>query len=149
LPGASLHALRSGAQAHRSNRQRGDGKQFFVAKGAPQVILQMAINVGDVKTAAEKAILDFAGRGFRSLGVAKADEKVNGSLSAFCPLSDPPRADAKETIANAVQMGVKIKMVTGDQIPLHGKHRKNWAWARYPGRQRAWRHKEERVSRGR
>jgi len=56
-----------------------------VAKGAPQVILQMAINVGDVKTAAEKAILDFAGRGFRSLGVAKADEEVNGSLSAFCP----------------------------------------------------------------
>ena len=34
------------------------------------------------------------------------------------PLFDPPRADAKETIASAVQMGVKIKMVTGDQIAI-------------------------------
>jgi 3-deoxy-D-manno-octulosonate 8-phosphate phosphatase KdsC-like HAD superfamily phosphatase len=34
------------------------------------------------------------------------------------PLFDPPREDAKATIANAVQMGVKIKMVTGDQIAI-------------------------------
>ena len=50
-----------------------DGKQFFVAKGAPQVILQMATNAAEVKTAADEAILDFAGKGFRSLGVARAD----------------------------------------------------------------------------
>ncbi len=43
-----------------------DGKQFFVAKGAPQVILQMSTNAGDVKPAVEKAVNDFAGRGFRS-----------------------------------------------------------------------------------
>jgi H+-transporting ATPase len=95
-----------------------DGKQFFVAKGAPQVILKMATNAADVKTAAEKAILDFAGRGFRSLGVAKADEQGKWKFMGILPLFDPPRADAKETIANAVQMGVKIKMVTGDQIAI-------------------------------
>ena len=43
-----------------------DGKQFFVAKGAPQVILEMAKNAGDVKGAVEKAVNEFAGRGFRS-----------------------------------------------------------------------------------
>jgi H+-transporting ATPase len=95
-----------------------DGKQFFVAKGAPQVILQMATNAGDVKTAADKAILDFAGRGFRSLGVAKADEEGKWKFVGILPLFDPPRTDAKETIAKAVQMGVKIKMVTGDQIAI-------------------------------
>ena len=95
-----------------------DGKQFFVAKGAPQVILQMATNVAEVKTAANKAILDFAGRGFRSLGVARADEQGKWKFVGMLPLFDPPRADAKETIANAVQMGVKIKMVTGDQIAI-------------------------------
>ena len=51
----------------------GDGKQFFVAKGAPQVILQMSTNAGEVKPAVEKAVNEFAGRGFRSLGVARAD----------------------------------------------------------------------------
>jgi len=95
-----------------------DGKQFFVAKGAPQVILKMAINAAEVKTAAEKAILDFAGRGFRSLGLAKADEQGKWKFMGILPLFDPPRVDAKETIANAVQMGVKIKMVTGDQIAI-------------------------------
>ena len=69
-----------------------DGKQFFVAKGAPQVILQMATNVAEVKTAAEKAILDFAGRGFRSLGVAKADEQGQWKFVGILPLSDPPRS---------------------------------------------------------
>jgi H+-transporting ATPase len=95
-----------------------DGKQFFVAKGAPQVILQMATNAAEVKTAAEKAILDFAGRGFRSLGVARADEPGKWKFAGILPLFDPPRDDAKETIANAIQMGVKIKMVTGDQIAI-------------------------------
>jgi len=43
-----------------------DGKQFFVTKGAPQVILEMSPNVGQIKSAVEKAINEFAARGFRS-----------------------------------------------------------------------------------
>jgi H+-transporting ATPase len=96
----------------------GDGKQFFVAKGAPQVILEMSKNAGDIKPAVEKAINDFAARGFRSLGVARADEENNWQFIGMIPLFDPPRQQAKATIASAVQMGVKIKMVTGDQIAI-------------------------------
>jgi H+-transporting ATPase len=95
-----------------------DGKQFFVAKGAPQVILQMATNVGAVKPAVEKAINDFAGRGFRSLGVARADEEGKWKFVGMLPLFDPPREQAKATIASARQMGVDVKMVTGDQIAI-------------------------------
>jgi len=95
-----------------------DGKQFFVAKGAPQVILQMSTNAADVKPAVEKTILEFASRGFRSLGVARADEQDKWKFVGVLPLFDPPRVDAKETIANAIQMGIKIKMVTGDQIAI-------------------------------
>jgi H+-transporting ATPase len=95
-----------------------DGKQFDVAKGAPQVILQMSENVGQVKTAVEKAVNDFAGRGFRSLGVARADEKGKWRFLGVLPLSDPPRESAKATIASARQMGVSIKMVTGDSIAI-------------------------------
>jgi H+-transporting ATPase len=96
----------------------GDGKQFFVAKGAPQVILEMSKNAGEVKQVVEKAINDFAGRGFRSLGVARADEENNWQFVGMLSLFDPPREQAKATIASAVQMGVKIKMVTGDQIAI-------------------------------
>ena len=96
----------------------GDGKQFFVAKGAPQVILQMATNAGEVKPVVEKAVNDFAARGFRSLGVAQADQEGKWQFAGVLPLFDPPRAQAKATIASAGQMGVKVKMVTGDQLAI-------------------------------
>jgi H+-transporting ATPase len=96
----------------------GDGKQFFVAKGAPQVVLKMSTNAGEVKAAVEKAISDFAGRGFRSLGVARADEEGKWQFVGMLPLFDPPRVQAKATIASARQMGVAVKMVTGDQLAI-------------------------------
>jgi len=96
----------------------GDGKQFFVAKGAPQVILEMSDNAGEVKPAVEKAVNEFAGRGFRSLGVARADQEGKWQFAGVLPLFDPPRVQAKATIASARQMGVDVKMVTGDQIAI-------------------------------
>ena len=96
----------------------GDGKQFFVAKGAPQVILQMATNADDIKPAVEKAVNEFAGRGFRSLGVARADEEGKWQFAGVLPLFDPPRKQAKATIASARLMGVSVKMVTGDQLAI-------------------------------
>ncbi|HEY5174923.1 MAG TPA: plasma-membrane proton-efflux P-type ATPase [Terriglobales bacterium] len=98
--------------------KRGDGKQFFVAKGAPQVILQMSTNAGEVKPAVEKAVNEFAGRGFRSLGVARADQEGKWQFVGVLPLFDPPREQAKATIASARQMGVNVKMVTGDQMAI-------------------------------
>jgi H+-transporting ATPase len=49
-----------------------DGKPFKVTKGAPQVILALAGNAEQVKPAVEKAVDEFAARGFRSLGVARS-----------------------------------------------------------------------------
>jgi H+-transporting ATPase len=95
-----------------------DGKRFQVAKGAPQVILGMSGNSGDIKASAGKAVTEFASRGFRSLGVARADQDGKWQLLGVLPMSDPPREQAKATIASAEQMGVKVKMVTGDQIAI-------------------------------
>jgi H+-transporting ATPase len=95
-----------------------DGRQFDVAKGAPQVILQMSTNAVDAKADVEKAINEFANRGFRSRGVARADEKGKWRFLGILPLFDPPRDQAKATIASAKKMGVTVKMVTGDQIAI-------------------------------
>jgi H+-transporting ATPase len=78
----------------------------------------MSTNADEVKAVADKAITDFAGRGYRSLGVARADEKGKWKFLGILPLSDPPRDTAKATIASAKEMGVSIKMVTGDQIAI-------------------------------
>lgn len=93
------------------------GKEFKVTKGAPQVILALAANVTQVRECVEKTVNEFAVRGFRSLGVALEDGGRWQFLGVL-PLFDPPREDAKTTIATAAQMGVKIKMVTGDQLAI-------------------------------
>jgi len=95
-----------------------DGKQFEVAKGAPQAILAMSTNAGEVKSAVEIAINGFAARGFRSLGVARADQEGQWRFLGVLPLFDPPREQARATIASARQMGVNVKMVTGDQVAI-------------------------------
>jgi H+-transporting ATPase len=95
-----------------------DGSTFKVTKGAPQVVLALSANAGHVKSAVDKAVNGFAARGFRSLGVARAEGDGAWQFIGVLPLFDPPRQDAKATIATAVQMGVKVKMVTGDAIAI-------------------------------
>ena len=94
------------------------GSSFKVTKGAPQVILALSANAKEVKVAAEQAVNEFAARGFRSLGVARAEGNGAWRFLGVLPLFDPPRADAKTTIAMARQMGVKVKMVTGDALAI-------------------------------
>jgi len=96
----------------------GDGAVFKVTKGAPQVILALAANAGAVKDAMDKAVDDFAARGFRALGVARADGDGKWRLLGVLPLFDPPREDAKSTVATARKMGVQLKMVTGDALAI-------------------------------
>jgi len=95
-----------------------DGKMFKVTKGAPQVILKLSANAGQVKTAVEKTVDEFAERGFRSLGIAWAAEDREWEFIGVLPLFDPPRVDARTTIETARQMGVRIKMVTGDALAI-------------------------------
>jgi H+-transporting ATPase len=95
-----------------------NGQTFKVSKGAPQVIIKMtALSVED-KNAVEKAVDDFAQKGYRSLGVAKSTTDGSWTLVGILPLFDPPRIDAKKTIETAHNMGVSVKMVTGDAIAI-------------------------------
>ncbi len=84
-----------------------DGRVIKVTKGAPQVIAEMA------KTDVSKYVDELAEKGYRAIAVAV--NFGNGwKIAGIIPLFDPPRKDAKETIKVAEDMGVKIKMVTGD-----------------------------------
>ncbi len=95
-----------------------DGSTFMVAKGAPQIILELSANAGQVKSVVDEAIDGFAKRGFRSLGVARTDAQGQWQFLGVLPLFDPPREDSKATIATAHQMGVNVKMITGDQLAI-------------------------------
>jgi len=94
------------------------GKKFKVSKGAPQVILKLVGNSGEIKETVMDAVNEFAGRGYRALGVARTDGNDKWQYLGVLPLSDPPREDSMDTIKAANDMGVKLKMVTGDQTAI-------------------------------
>ncbi len=98
--------------------QKGSDAAFKVTKGAPQVILALAANRDAVQAAVENAVNEFARRGFRSLGVARTDAKGAWQFLGVLPLFDPPREDSAQTIKTAKQMGVAVKMVTGDALAI-------------------------------
>jgi len=94
------------------------GETFKTTKGAPQVILGLSANAEEVKNKVEEAVNGFAARGFRSLGVARTDAQGAWHFLGVLPLFDPPRDDSRQTIETAGKMGIKVKMVTGDQIAI-------------------------------
>jgi len=58
-------------------------------------------------------------RGLRALGVARSDDGgVNWHFMGLISLSDPPRPDTKETIQAAMALGVRLVMITGDQVAI-------------------------------
>ncbi|MDE3154172.1 MAG: plasma-membrane proton-efflux P-type ATPase [Acidobacteriota bacterium] len=95
-----------------------DGKTFATTKGAPQVILALVADAGAITDAVGRAIDDFATKGYRALGVARKAGDAGWQFLGVLPLYDPPREDSKATIEMARTMGIRLKMVTGDQLAI-------------------------------
>jgi H+-transporting ATPase len=101
---------------------KGIGSETFkVTKGAPQVILGLAQIDPDTRAKADRAIDDFAAKGYRTLGVARSDNDSPWQFLGILPLFDPPREDSAETISQARNHGIAVKMVTGDNLAIAGE----------------------------
>jgi len=94
------------------------GKSHHFAKGAPQVIAALAKLDPPTLQTYRKTVADLASRGYRALGVARSDDGVTWRALGLIQLSDPPRPDAKSTIAQAEALGLHVKMVTGDDVAI-------------------------------
>ncbi|KAF8042575.1 hypothetical protein BT93_A1035 [Corymbia citriodora subsp. variegata] len=103
-----------------------DGNWHRASKGAPEQILTLCNAREDVKKKAHSVIDKYAERGLRSLAVARQEvpEKSKESPGSpwqfvgLLPLFDPPRHDSAETIRRALNLGVNVKMITGDQLAI-------------------------------
>ncbi|KAM5573040.1 plasma membrane ATPase 1 [Rosa sericea] len=102
------------------------GQMHRVSKGAPEQILNLAWNKSDIEKRAHTVIDKFAERGLRSLAVARQEVPAGTKDSSggpwefvgLLPLFDPPRHDSAETIRRALDLGVSVKMITGDQLAI-------------------------------
>ncbi len=94
------------------------GQTFKVTKGAPQIVMELCHLDDDLKARAQKAVDELAAKGYRTLGVARADNGDQWRFLGLLPLYDPPRPDAAETIAQAQAHGIEVKMITGDNVAI-------------------------------
>ncbi|KDP38637.1 hypothetical protein JCGZ_03990 [Jatropha curcas] len=103
-----------------------NGDWHRCSKGAPEQIIDLCGLQGEIRRKAHEVIDSFAERGLRSLGVArqtipeKTKESAGGpwEFVGLLPLFDPPRHDSAETIRRALDLGVNVKMITGDQLAI-------------------------------
>ncbi|KAK3413344.1 hypothetical protein EUGRSUZ_I01911 [Eucalyptus grandis] len=103
-----------------------EGKMHRVSKGAPEQILNLVHNRSEIERRVHSVIDKFAERGLRSLAVAYQEvpegtkESPGGpwQFIGLMPLFDPPRHDSAETIRRALNLGVNVKMITGDQLAI-------------------------------
>ncbi|GMJ04178.1 H(+)-ATPase 11 [Hibiscus trionum] len=102
------------------------GRMHRVSKGAPEQILNLAHNKSELERRVHAVIDKFAERGLRSLAVAYQEvpdgrkESSGGpwQFVGLMPLFDPPRHDSADTIQRALNLGVNVKMITGDQLAI-------------------------------
>ena len=98
--------------------ENADGHTFKVTKGAPQVVMHLCQTDQETQLRADRLVDEFAAKGFRTLGVARADDNDPWVFLGILPLFDPPREDSAATIAEANRYGVAVKMVTGDNLAI-------------------------------
>ncbi|KAJ4958287.1 hypothetical protein NE237_025398 [Protea cynaroides] len=133
-----------------------DGNWHRASKGAPEQILTLCNAKEDMKKKVHSVIDKFAERGLRSLAVARQEvpEKTKESpgtpwqFVGLLALFDPPRHDSAETIRRALNLGVNVKMITGDQLAI-GKEtgrRLGMGTNMYPSSSLLGEHKDENLA---
>ncbi|KAI0311632.1 plasma-membrane proton-e [Amylostereum chailletii] len=95
-----------------------DGKKFTCAKGAPNAIIRLANPPQETQDMYRQKTQEFAKRGFRTLGIAAQEGGGEWRVLGLLPMFDPPRVDTAQTIAEARELGVRVKMLTGDAVAI-------------------------------
>jgi len=96
--------------------RRGDHR-FQVLKGAVSVIAGVCGLSPEDEQALELRVGDLSKRGYRTVAVAVA-EGGKPAVVGLVALSDRPRSDSKQLIKELHALGVSVKMLTGDALPI-------------------------------
>ena len=95
-----------------------DSHEFRVMKGAVRVIAQECGLDQDAVEELETRIDEFTMKGYRTLAVARADDQRPPKLVGLVALYDMPRPDSKQLIQELNELGISVKMLTGDALPI-------------------------------
>lgn len=92
-----------------------EGKNLSVAKGAYTAIKNLC---GLAIYELDDKVNEWAHKGFKTIAVAVAEENKHFTFVGIAALYDPPRPDAHEMLSRIKELGIDIKMLTGDALPI-------------------------------
>ena len=94
------------------------GQRLRVMKGAVRTIAEACGLQPPAIEALDARVSESAAKGYRTLAVARGLETGVPVLLGLVSLYDPPRPDAKPLIVALHDLGVQVKMLTGDALPV-------------------------------
>ena len=95
-----------------------NGQRLRVMKGAVRTIAAACGLQLPAIAALEARVSESAQKGYRTLAVARGPEQGTPELVGLVTLYDPPRPDARQLIAELHDLGVSVKMLTGDALAI-------------------------------
>jgi len=98
--------------------RRNTGEIVKTTKGAPHIILNLLpASDTEIRSQVEQDVARLGLKGIRSLAVARSQgDSGIWEMMGLLTFLDPPRPDTKQTIVEAHQLGVQVKMITGDHL---------------------------------
>jgi H+-transporting ATPase len=95
-----------------------DALQFIAMKGAVKTIAEACKIDAAALNTLDTQMGDYAAKGYRTLAVAKTSPQGTLHLVGMVALYDMPRPDSKQLINQLQELGVSVKMLTGDALPI-------------------------------
>jgi len=95
-----------------------NGQRLHLMKGAVRTVAEACGLQPPAIDALEARVSASAAKGYRTLAVARGPETGTPGLVGLVTLYDPLRPDAKQLIAELRDLGVPVKMLTGDALPV-------------------------------
>jgi H+-transporting ATPase len=94
------------------------GEKFFVGKGSFDTICAVC-NVPEQEAKAMLTIAEeFSAKGLRVIAVAKGTHRNSLQFVGLAGIADRIREDSRQIIEQARALGVEVKMLTGDSLPI-------------------------------
>ena len=94
------------------------GETFRVIKGAVSAVMQACGTKEDEKATIEQKMDVLANKGYRVMAVAIGKEASAMEMVGLVGLYDKPRKDSAKLIAKLRSLGISVKMLTGDSLPI-------------------------------
>jgi H+-transporting ATPase len=95
-----------------------DGQRFLVMKGAISAIASLSKDCREECLRMDKDVEGLSAKGYRVLAVAEGPTKDSVNLVGVVALYDKPRPDSSNLVRELKELGVSVKMLTGDAQPI-------------------------------